>query len=60
MSTTGRVLFWACVGFGVGAGGVVFLVSDDPGVRTTGIFILGVMIGLGMLLRLIFSGGKVW
>jgi len=55
MGMFGKVMFWLCVAIGVMAGGAVFFV-DAPGARITSVFILGGMIGLGLLLRWIFSG----
>jgi len=56
MAMFGKVMFWLCVAIGVMAGGGLFII-DAPGARITSVFILGGMIGLGLLLRWIFSGG---
>ena len=47
-----------CVGIGVVAGGAVFLVSDDPPERTTGLYILGGMVALGLVLRRVFGSAE--
>ena len=53
MPALGRVLFWACVATGViAAGGSYFI-----GLETGGLFILGGMVVVGLVLRWVFSGG---
>ena len=53
----GRFLFRLCVAIGVLAGGGLFLLSDDPGVRNIAAFALLGMVALGLLLRWVFGGG---
>ena len=53
----GRIIFWLCVTIGVLAGGMLLLI-DDLGIRIMGLFFLGGMVLLGLVLRRVFGGGE--
>ncbi len=58
MAALGEVALWACVAFGWFVGGMLFFFSDDFSVRIIGLFFLGWMVLLGLVLRRAFSGAE--
>ena len=58
MAALGEVAFWACVAIGGFVGGMLFFFSDDFSVRIIGLFFLGWMVLLGLVLRRVFGGSE--
>ncbi len=54
----GRVMLWVCVAIGVFVGGMLFFFSDDFSVRIIGLFFLGWMVLLGLVLRRVSGGSE--